>query len=88
MIRLTSHLGRSFSSIAVLDYKDLKDGKKLFDEIEKSYGPKGKIYINSGHGILFVKNIPDFIETRRATLPLFHQLANLPPNILAKYARP
>ena len=42
MLRLATQITRSFSqSIAVLDYNDLKAGKNMFEEIEKSYGPKG-----------------------------------------------
>ena len=41
-----------------------------------------------GHGILFVDGIPDFVEIRKATLPLFTKLATLPKGTLKKYARP
>lgn len=35
-----------------------------------------------------MQGIPDYPELRRATLPLFHKLANLPAEKLKKYERP
>lgn len=43
---------------------------------------------NIGHGILFVRGIPNYSEARMAALPLIHRLANLPENKLTKYKRP
>lgn len=51
-------------------------------------GPRVGFGVNLGHGILFVNGIPEFVERRKATLPLFHQLANLPQDTLKKYERP
>ena len=36
------------------------------------------MYIKKGHGILFVDQIPGFVEKRRDTLPLFWKIVNLP----------
>ena len=44
--------------------------------------------IEAGLWILFVGGIPGFAEQRRATLPLFYRLANLPKDTLKKYMRP
>lgn len=42
MIRkLTNCTFRQFSESIVLNYKDLKSGKNLYDAIEKAYGPRG-----------------------------------------------
>ena len=43
---------------------------------------------NKGLGILFVNGIPNYSQQRKAPLPLFHRLANLPKDKLKKYERP
>jgi len=45
-------------------------------------------YSHQGLGILFVKNIPKYVEARRDLLPQARRLANLPPASLEKLTRP
>ena len=80
MLKLSTRLFSSFSNAnqIVVPYEDLLAGKNIKPIIEQAYGPQGL-------GILFVQAIPNYPEVRKATLPLFHKLANLPADKLKKY---
>lgn len=56
--------------------------------LKKHTDQKVNLSIIKGHGILFVDGIPDYVEIRKATLPLFAKLAKLPEKTLKKYTRP
>jgi hypothetical protein len=46
MRQFTQTTQRLFSQSVVLNFKDLKAGKNLEADIERAYGPKGKIFYN------------------------------------------
>ena len=83
MLRLTSRLTKRFSTTPaiILDYNDLKRGADLQKEVETAYG-------HQGLGILFVKNIPDYVQARQNLLPQAWRLATLPEASLNKLKRP
>lgn len=83
MLRLTNRLAKRFSTLqpVILDYNELKKGTNYQADVEKAYGPHGL-------GILFVKNIPDYVQARKNLLPQAWRLANLPPTSLQKLMRP
>lgn len=83
MIRIVGRVARRFSTTQtiILDYNDLKRGADLQQQVETAYG-------HQGLGILFVKNIPDYVQARQNLLPQAWKLANLPPPSLKKLMRP
>jgi isopenicillin N synthase-like dioxygenase len=65
-------------NVIELDYYDLVNEKDLSKEIETAFGM-------DGIGVLVVKNVPDFIESRGKLLPLARKFADLPDEIKEKY---
>jgi isopenicillin N synthase-like dioxygenase len=60
------------ADIITFDYSEITDkNADLSDQIEKAYGLKGL-------GILIVKNVPGYVESREKLLPLSQKLATLP----------
>lgn len=66
------------ADVVELDYNDLLNEVDLSKEIEKAFG-------FDGVGALTVKNVPGFVEARKALLPLSYKFANLPDDIKEKY---
>lgn len=69
------------TSLVILDYSDvLKDpsnSKSLNAELEQAFGAVGSL------GIIAIRNVPDFVETKQSLLPLAHALVHLPPDYLS-----
>ncbi len=65
-------------AVVTLDYNDLIAGVDLSDRIHEAYGLEGL-------GVLTVKNIPGWVETRQRLLPLAQRFASLPEDVLSKY---
>ena len=69
------------STVVTLDYNDLVAGVDLSDLIERAYG-------YDGLGVLTVKNVPSWLETRQKLLPLAQRFATLPEHIKERYSHP
>ena len=69
--------GTTSDGVVRLDYDALEAGADLGPAIEQAYGPDGV-------GLLVVRGVPNFVEYRRALLPLASKLASLPSAALAK----
>jgi len=62
--------------LVVLTYAEINDPSlDLNDKISRAYGP-------GGLGVIAIRNIPGFLEAKRAMLPQAHTLAHLPAETL------
>lgn len=64
--------------VIAIDYHDLINNVDLTNQISKAFG-------NDGLGLLTVKNIPGFVEARKALLPLALEFSRLPEDVKLKY---
>lgn len=77
---LFCHGRRRFAAIVCLEYDEVVSGKDMMLDIKSAFGP-------GGLGILYVRGVPGFSESRAKLLPLSRHLALQPQDVLQKYER-
>ena len=70
------------NALVIIDYNDLlqtdpNDTKDLSERLSKAFGSDP-----NSLGVIAIRNIPSFIETKQSFLPLAHKLAHLPTEYL------
>ncbi|KAI8810702.1 hypothetical protein BJ742DRAFT_886180 [Cladochytrium replicatum] len=71
------------ASPIVLDYEDLKNGKDLRDLMLEAFGSG-----LDALGVCIVKNVPTFVEKRKALLPYASLVAHLPEEVRLRLEHP
>mmetsp|Transcript_3939 Transcript_3939/g.7577 ORF Transcript_3939/g.7577 Transcript_3939/m.7577 type:complete len:387 (+) Transcript_3939:109-1269(+) len=68
------------SELIILDWKEIcatETSPELLSKLEHALGP-------NGIGLVAIRNVPDFVETKQSFLPEAHKLVNLPTDYLEK----
>lgn len=76
------------ADVVIVDYKDLlpsnacsSTSDSLQDAIQKAFGPDGV-------GLIAIRNVPGFVESKQAILSQAHDLAHLPQEELNELEDP
>jgi len=69
------------AELVVVDFEQLNGEGSLEELIEKAYG-------EGGYGVMGIRNVPGFVEAKKAVLTKAHKLAHLPQETLEKLEDP
>jgi isopenicillin N synthase-like dioxygenase len=68
------------SRLVIIDYTDLTSSQDISTQLQRAFGSSSTT--DSPLGIIAIRNIPNFLEAKRAFLPQAHKLAHLDASYL------